>query len=100
MLGVYLELPPDLVARFDALADRMGRTRKAELILAMERHLAYPPKPPEPAPKPPPDPYPEEAMSEPLEQKPGQAEDASSEERPARSSRKKGGKVAGKVERE
>jgi transcriptional regulator with XRE-family HTH domain len=40
------DLPPGLIASLDALAERMGRTWKAELVLAIERHLAYPPAPP------------------------------------------------------
>ena len=42
------ELPPDLIDRLAELAAKMGRSRKAELVLAIERHLAFPPAPPPP----------------------------------------------------
>lgn len=42
---VYLELPIELVTRIDAMAAKMHRTRKAEIMQAIERHLAYPPEP-------------------------------------------------------
>lgn len=53
------ELDPVLMEKLDALAAEMGRTRKAELVMAIERHLAYPPQKPEPPPKPPVDPLPD-----------------------------------------
>lgn len=41
--GVYVDLPQDLLERFQTLADANGRAFKDELAHAMERHLSAPP---------------------------------------------------------
>src|SRR4051794_18326293 len=40
--GYYIELPPELVEKFDRLSEKTGRTRTLEIVRAMRRHLAYP----------------------------------------------------------
>jgi hypothetical protein len=47
----YLEIPPDVAAAVQALADRMGTNFTFEVIDALKRHTAYPPaRVPEPLP--------------------------------------------------
>jgi hypothetical protein len=42
---VYAEVPADLKAAFVAYAEGIGSDLRAELEMAMRRHLAYPPAP-------------------------------------------------------
>lgn len=42
--GTYIEFSPDLLGRLRALARANGRSLKAELEHAAERHLARPPR--------------------------------------------------------
>jgi hypothetical protein len=50
-VGKFVEIPPDVVAAVQALAERMGTTFTFELIDALKRHVAYPPaRVPEPLP--------------------------------------------------
>lgn len=42
--GVFVELPLETLASFQQLARANSRSFKAELVHAMERHLATPPR--------------------------------------------------------
>ena len=43
LVGVFIELPPDVVAALDELKARAGRSRTAEILHAIQRHLSMPP---------------------------------------------------------
>jgi hypothetical protein len=45
--AVYAEIPAGLKAEFSRLADSLGSNFTEQLVLAMRRHLAYPPGKPE-----------------------------------------------------
>jgi hypothetical protein len=51
--GKYVEIPDDLDRRFQAFCEGRGVKYTAQVVLAMERHLAYPPPPPVPPALPP-----------------------------------------------
>lgn len=44
---LYVELPAELFDSLEALRAESGRSRTAEVALALRRHLAYPPPPEE-----------------------------------------------------
>jgi hypothetical protein len=49
---VSFEIEPGLLARLEAAREASGRKLREEIVLAIERHLAYPPRPAPPPPLP------------------------------------------------
>ncbi len=46
VVGRYVEFPDELDKRFRAFCESRGETFIANIVMAMERHLAYPPEKP------------------------------------------------------
>ena len=49
---IEIEIPDDTAARLDEFRAAYGNTRKAEIELALSRHMASPPPVPQPPPPP------------------------------------------------